>query len=158
MTKPARPLSALLATTLAAALCAAAFAAPSEPGAKWKPVQADAQWISSPKGKGAVAVRFAVAPGWEITSDSPIDADAFPCGLTLRSKGIRFAAPKWPEPSRTPIPELGFDKLWFGGKFEAVVPAKAIGAYDTAATTGVFRYQACQGKMCLAPDSVSVAF
>ena len=139
----------LLALVAAATLCAAP---------KWTPVQAEAVWSGSPKEKGAVVVRLDIAPGWQVVSNAPEDPDAYPCSLELKSTGIRFAAPKWPEPNRTPVPELGLDKLWFGGKVEIVVPAKAVGPYDTTATAGAFGYQACQGKMCLAPEKVEILF
>ena len=146
-----RPLrTALLLALASAALLSAA--------PKWTPVRAEASWSGSPKEKGAVVVALTVAPGWQVVSNAPEDPDAYPCSLELKSRGIRFAPPKWPEPERTPVPELGVDKLWFGGRVEVVVPARAIGPYDTAATTGTFGYQACQGKMCLAPETVEISF
>lgn len=134
-----------------------AIGAPQAKGlSEWKPIQVEMRYQGSPKQKGTrLELHFTTAPGWEITSNAPEDESAFPCRIEIKSPGLVFGAPRWPTPRRERVAELGFDKTLFGGQFTVTLPVRAVGKYDTTATRGVFHFQACQGKMCLAPDSLS---
>jgi hypothetical protein len=107
-----------------------------------------------------LTVRVELAPGWDINSASPLDADLIPAALDVSADGVVFGRPRFPEPLLEHSSVGGGNVSLYRGTFEIVVPARfkskrRLGSAEASPPTkAVLHYQSCNGGMCYPPKTV----
>lgn len=107
-----------------------------------------------------LTVRVELAPGWDINSAAPLDADLIPAALDVSADGVVFGRPKFPEPLLEHSNPGGGNVSLYRGVFDIVVPArfKSKGGPGKAKaappTKAVLHYQSCNNGMCYPPKTV----
>lgn len=106
-------------------------------------------------------VRVELQDGWHINSETPLDSFLVPTTLDIRSDGVEFGRPRFPQPMIQQNKVMG-DLSLYTGTFNVQVPAKrarksgAPAASVNGRTRVTLNYQACNNSMCLPPKSITV--
>lgn len=102
-------------------------------------------------------VHIELAEGWHINSQAPLDSFLVPTTLDLKSEGIAFGKPRYPQPMIQHNKVMG-DLSLFTGAFDVQVPAKKSGkgVSQPGRTSVTLHYQSCNNTMCLPPKSITV--
>ena len=148
----------VLCPSLFAALPIAIGAPQAQRIKRVKPIQVEMRYQGSPKAKGnsARAPFYHCHQGGEITSNAPRRRERISLPHRDQNHQVWFLVP----PAGLPLEEnallnSGLTKPFLEASLLLPSPCAPWESTIQRATRGVFHFQACQGKMCLAPDSLS---
>lgn len=115
--------------------------------------------LIAPGGKAEACVTVTVAPSFHLQANPASQPYLIPLLLDLRAQPpLNLASPVYPQgkPHRLQGSELDFSV--YDGTFAVCVPVVAAqeGAPGEMAIAGSLRYQACDDRICLKPQTVSV--
>lgn len=144
----------VLATMLAATAGAATHAAALEVAQVVGPAR-----IVLPVGKlQQVAVDVAVKPGYHVQANPAAYPNLIPTRLTLLPvPGVAVGSPRYPSAKRLRLEGSGDQLLVYDGRFRIVVPmARYAPAVAPIRLEGSLRYQGCDDRHCLFPETLPV--
>lgn len=166
--RPAVLVLGFVAATLAGVLCAAAqppaepvpdFAIPQIPAG---PVPAIQVYPAAEGVNAGATLRYAVVvslgAGWHVNANKPLDPYLIATTVELTPPaGIAVKNIVYPEPSMLTLQETGEQLAVYSDTFKIGVVLEAANnlAPGTYAMPGTLRYQACDDKRCLPPDTAA---
>ncbi len=145
----------VLATMLAAAAGAAIDAAALEVAQLVGPAR-----VVLPIGKlQQVAIDVAVKPGYHVQANPAAYPNLIPTRLTfLPVPGVAVGQPRYPSAKRLRLAGSGEQLLVYDGRFRIVVPMTLHApAIAPIRLEGSLRYQGCDDRHCLFPETLAVA-
>lgn len=146
------------AVVLAAMLAAAAGAANDAAAFEVAQVVGPAR-IVLPIGKlQQVAIDVAVKPGYHVQANPAAYPNLIPTRLTLLPvPGVAVGKPRYPSAKRLRLEGSGEQLLVYDGRFRIVVPmARYAPAAAPIRLEGSLRYQGCDDRHCLFPETLAV--
>jgi Disulphide bond corrector protein DsbC len=144
-----------LSTLLAAIASAANDAAALEVAQVVGPAR-----VALPLGKPQqVAIDVAVKPGYHVQANPAAYPNLIPTRLTLLPvPGVAVGPPRYPNAKRLRLEGSGEQLLVYDGRFRIVVPmARYAPAAAPIRLQGSLRYQGCDDRQCLFPETLPVA-
>jgi DsbC/DsbD-like thiol-disulfide interchange protein len=106
-----------------------------------------------------VAIEFAVKPGYHVQANPAAYPNLIPTRLTLLPvPGVAVGKPRYPAAKRMRLEGSGEQLLVYDGRFRIVVPmARYAPAAARIRLEGSLRYQGCDDRHCLFPETLPVA-
>lgn len=105
----------------------------------------------------SLSVDITVPENWHVNANIAADEFLKPSSIDVSAQGIRFGAPKWPEPIKEYSEALDLENLVFKGTFTVELPIDSVESnYDSLTTAVTFHYQACDNSICLAPSQKTI--
>jgi thioredoxin:protein disulfide reductase len=104
-------------------------------------------------------LRFTVAPGYHIQAANTPSQFMIPARLQVRAReGLRAGRPEYPEADMFHLPGMPEDLPVYDGTFEITVPVEAADGVRPGryVLSGALKYQACDERSCLFPESAPV--
>ena len=146
------------AVALVAMIAAAAGAATGAAALEVAQVVGPAR-VALPLGKPQqVAIDVAVKPGYHVQANPAAYPNLIPTRLTLLPvPGIAVGPPRYPSAKRLRLEGSGEQLLVYDGRFRIVVPmARYAPAVAPIRLEGSLRYQGCDDRRCLFPQTIPV--
>jgi thioredoxin:protein disulfide reductase len=137
-------------------LAAVLLIAVATPAAAERVFQAEASWPAGPPAPGATAVlriELDVRPGWHVNSNAPRDPYLVPTTVSLDlPAGWTAAAPSFPPARDVKLSFSDTPLAVFAGRVQITVAITAAAASPGGVVRGAVEAQACNDKVCMAPD------
>ena len=131
------------------------------PAAAERVFTATATWPAGPPAPGASAtlrIELAVQPGWHVNSNAPRDPYLVPTTVTLDLPGgWTAAAPTYPPARDVKLSFSDTQLAVFAGRVPITVAITAAAAPPAGVLRGTVEAQACNDKVCMAPDRAPFA-
>jgi hypothetical protein len=119
---------------------------------------ADIPYTKVEPGKPATAtIKISVAKGYHVQANPPSEKYLIPTEIQLKpSDGITIGKPIYPKGKPYRLKGSSSDLSTYDGTFDIQVPLKIDKAVttDSQVLKGKLRYQACDDKVCLRPESI----